>query len=46
MRSGAPNLLCSLKAEIGIKKVQASPTGDAVTPELLQNYEKIENLAT
>ena len=30
----------------GIKKVQASPTGDAVTPELPQNYEKTEFLAT
>jgi hypothetical protein len=35
-----------LKAENGIKKVQASPTGDAVTPELPQNYEKKEIHAT
>jgi hypothetical protein len=37
--SGAPNLIFDC-AQTGIKKVQASPTGGAVTPELLQTYEK------
>jgi hypothetical protein len=42
--SGAPNLLVHY-AQSYKKKVQASPTGDSVTPELVQNYEKIDFLA-